>query len=156
MLSPSMPSASSSLPSNAGPEGTACNQAVVRWALQTHLGVADRDPELIPYDEARARETVGAYENDAMRATIAADGTRLTIAAAIKPEIRTASDKEMPPDIPPSAMGLLPGDKDEYIVLEGGLKGARGFFTRDERGAVVGIDVGGRLFNRVPAASNSG
>jgi hypothetical protein len=33
------------------------------------------------------------------------------------------------------------------------MKGLRGFFTRDQRGAVVGVDLAGRLFNRVPAAS---
>ncbi len=35
----------------------------------------------------------------------------------------------------------------------GGLKGQRGFFTRDESGAVVGVDLAGRLFNRVPTAA---
>jgi hypothetical protein len=27
-----------------------------------------------------------------------------------------------------------------------------GFFTRDESGAVVGVDLAGRLFNQVPTA----
>jgi CubicO group peptidase (beta-lactamase class C family) len=45
--------------SNAGPDGIPCNQAVVRWALQTYLGVVDRDPQPQPYDEARARQVVG-------------------------------------------------------------------------------------------------
>ena len=31
--------------SNAGPDGIPFNQAVVRWALETYLGVIDRDPE---------------------------------------------------------------------------------------------------------------
>src|SRR5512133_2802439 len=62
--------------SNAGPDGTNCNQAIVRWALQTWLGVTERDPEPLPYDPARARELVGSYETDAMTATIGTDGTR--------------------------------------------------------------------------------
>ena len=82
--------------SNAGPDGIPFNQAVVRWALQTYLGVTDQDPEPLPYDEARAREVVGSYENDAMTLTIAADGAGLTLEVAIKPEIRAASDTEMP------------------------------------------------------------
>ncbi|MEJ8643570.1 hypothetical protein WKI68_23720 [Streptomyces sp. MS1.HAVA.3] len=50
-------------------------------------------------------------------------------------------------------MGLLPGDDDGYIVTAGGLKGQRGFFSRDENGVIVGADLAGRLFTRVPAAS---
>jgi hypothetical protein len=30
--------------SNAGPDGIPCNQAIVRWALRTYLGLTDRDP----------------------------------------------------------------------------------------------------------------
>jgi hypothetical protein len=33
------------------------------------------------------------------------------------------------------------------------LKGQRGFFTRDKSGAVVGVDLAGRLFSRVPIVS---
>jgi len=57
---------------------------------------------------------------------------------------------EMPPDYAPAAIGLLPGDGDEYIVADSGLKGQRGFFTRDTTGAIVGLDLAGRLFTRVP------
>ena len=138
--------------SNAGPDGIPCNQAIVRWALQTYLGVTDRDPEPLPYDEARAREIAGSYENDVMTLTIAADGTGLTLEVRIKPEIRAAADTELPPDYPPADIGLLPGDGDEYVLTNGGLKGQRGFFSRDESGAVVGVDLAG-LFSRVPATS---
>ena len=140
--------------SNAGPDdGLAFNQAVVRWALEHYLGVIDRDPQPLPFDQARAREVVGSYENEVMTFTIGPDGAGLTLGGGIKPEIRAAADKELPPDLPPAAIGLLPGDTDEYIITEGGMKGLRGFFTRDDSGAVVGFDLAGRLFNRVPAAS---
>jgi CubicO group peptidase (beta-lactamase class C family) len=139
--------------SNAGPDGTNCNQTIVRWALQTWLGVTDRDPEPLPYDPARARELVGSYELDAMTATIGTDGARLRLEVRIKPEIRAAADKELPPDIEPSDVGLLPGDGDEYVITGGALKGQRGFFTRDDSGAVVGIDLAGRFAKRVPTAS---
>jgi len=139
--------------SNAGPDGTNCNQAVVRWALQAYLGVTDRGPEPLPYDPARARELVGNYEIDAMTATIGTDGSRLRLEVRIKPEIRAAADKELPPDIEPSDLGLLPGDADEYVITSGALTGQRGYFTRGDRGAIVGMDLAGRLFNRVSTAS---
>ncbi|MFF3906353.1 serine hydrolase domain-containing protein [Streptomyces sp. NPDC001848] len=137
---------------NAGPAGHLFNQAVVRWALEHCLGTVERDPESVPHDEARAREVAGRYEIDVMNLDIATDGSRLTLAVGIKPEIRAASAADMPPDHPSAAIGFLPGDGDEYIVTEGGLKGQRGFFTRDGSGSVVGVDLAGRLFGRVTEA----
>jgi len=136
---------------NAGPNGIPCNQAVVRWALQTYLGVTDRDPQPLPYDQARATEVVGSYQNEVMTLTIASDGARLWLEVRMKPEIRAAADKELPPDYPPAEFGLLPSD--EYVLTSGGMKGQRGFFTRHQTGAVTGVDLAGRLFTRVPTAS---
>lgn len=135
---------------NAGPNGIPFNQAVVRWALEDYLGVAERDPEPLPHDPARAREYAGTYENDAMRLVVAAGETGLTLSAGIKPEIRATLATEAPPDYPPAAFGLLPGDGDEYILTEGGLSGQRGFFTRDAAGTVTGLDLAGRIATRVP------
>jgi hypothetical protein len=115
--------------------------------------VIDRDPEPIGYDEARARQITGRYDIDVMTLVIADGPAGLTLAVGIKPEIRAASDSEMPPDYPPAAIGLLPGDTDEYIVTAGGMKGQRGFFTRDETGTVAGVDLAGRLFTRVSPAA---
>jgi len=133
--------------SNASPGGIPCNQAIVRWALEHYLGAADRDPEPEPYDQVRAAEIAGAYENDAMTFTVTADGTSLSLEVLLKPEIRAASEVEMPADYAPFDFGLLPGD--EYIVTSGALKGQRGYFTRDESGAVAGADLAGRLFKRL-------
>jgi len=133
--------------SNASPGGIPGNQAIVRWALKHYLGVADRDPEPEPYDKVRAAEIAGAYGNDAMTFTITTDGTSLSLEVLLKPEIRVASEVEMPADYDPFDFGLLPGD--EYIVTSGALKGQRGFFTRDESGAVAGADLAGRLFKRL-------
>jgi CubicO group peptidase (beta-lactamase class C family) len=139
--------------SNAGPDGIPFNQAIGRWVLEHSLGLIDRDPEPIPFDAARAREIVGTYENEMMRLTIDTVGTRLRLEVRIKPEIRAAANQELPPDYAPFDFGLLPGDKDEYILTDGALKGQRGFFSRDRSGAVVGVDLAGRLFSRVPIVS---
>ena len=140
--------------SNAGPDGIPFNQAIVRWALENYLDVVDRDPQPLPYDRTRDPQIVGSYDIDAMTLTIAADEAGLTLAVGIKPQMRAASDTELPPDYPPAAIGLLPGDGDEYILTEGGMTGQRGFFTRDDSGMVIGVDLAGRLFTRVPPAAN--
>jgi hypothetical protein len=134
---------------NAGPDGLAFNQAIVRWALETYLGVTDRDPEPLPYDEARTREILGSYANDVMTVTVGADDGRLWLAALMRPDIRAAAQTDLPPDHAPFDLGLLPGDADEYVITRGALRGHRGFFTRARSGSVVGIDLGGRLFSRV-------
>ncbi|MGW5426813.1 serine hydrolase domain-containing protein [Streptomyces sp. NPDC004059] len=133
---------------NCGPEGYQFNQAVLKRALELFLDVVEREPEPLPYDEQRAREVAGRYEIDAMNLDIALGAGRLTLAVGIKPEIRAASDVEMPPDYPAAGIGFLPGDGDEYIVTEGGLKGQRGFFSRADDGTVTGVDLAGRLFTR--------
>jgi CubicO group peptidase (beta-lactamase class C family) len=134
---------------NAGPGGVAFNQALVRWALEHFLGLVEKDPEPIPFDEARTAETVGVYDVDFMSLTVAAGKAGLTLEIAIKPEVRAASDVELPADYPPLAFGMLPGDGDEYIVTAGAMQGQRGYFTRDDSGAIIGIDLAGRLFTRV-------
>lgn len=138
--------------SNAGPDGIPFNQAVVRWALETYAEVTDRDLEPLPYDAARAQEIVGNYENDVMTLTINTNGAGLVLEVLMKPETRAAY-KEAPPDHAPFEFGLLPGDADEYIITSGAFKGQRGFFTRDQTAAVVGVDLAGRLFNRVRKTS---
>ncbi|ACU70631.1 beta-lactamase [Catenulispora acidiphila DSM 44928] len=129
-------------------EGYQLNQDIVKWALEHFLAVVEQDPEPVAYDADRNRAVVGRYEIDAMNLDIADDGEHLTLAVGIKPEIRAASDADMPPDYPAAAMGFLAADGDDYIITEGGLKGQRGVFARDESGAIVGIDIAGRLFGR--------
>lgn len=141
---------------NAGPDGTAYNRAVVRWALERCLGVVERDPEPLAHDAARARAVVGSYANELMVLTISSDGAGLTLDVRIKPELRAAAATALPPDVAPAAIGLLPGGGDEYIVTGGSLGGQRGFFTRDAGGAVVGVDLAGRLFSRVSPAAGGG
>jgi hypothetical protein len=132
--------------SNGGPDGYAVNQSIVRWALEHYLGLIDKDPEPLPYDETRALEAAGRYEIDAMNLDIATEGTRITLAVGIKPEIRAAATVDMPPDYPPAAIGFLPND--EYIITEGGLTAQRGYFTRTPDNTITGVDLAGRLFTR--------
>ncbi|WP_438493749.1 serine hydrolase domain-containing protein [Streptomyces asiaticus] len=134
---------------NAGPDGYPFNQSVVRWALEHCLGIVEEPAEPVPYDRSQAQQVVGRYEIDAMNLHIATEGTRLTLAVGIKSEIRDASDENMPPDYPAAAIGFLSGDGDEYTVTEGGLRGQRGYFSRDVNGVVTGVDLAGRLFSRV-------
>lgn len=65
-----------------------------------YMGVADRNPEPLPYDPARAAEIVGGYENDMMTLIFRADEAALTVVCTIKPEICAATGTELPPRSP--------------------------------------------------------
>jgi len=134
---------------NAEPGGTPCNLAVVRWALEHYLGLVDRDPEPVAYDAERAASIVGDYDVDMMTVSIVDEGGRLTLAARIKPELRAASEVELPADCEPAHMGFLEAEGEDYIVTAGPLEGQRGYFARDESGVVTGVDLAGRQFRRV-------
>jgi len=141
---------------NGNPGGIPANRAVLRRALEHHLGLVERDPEPLPHDGARAREVVGRYATDILVVDIVDTGTGLTAGARIKPEVRAASDVELPADVPPAGLGLLPGAGDEFIITGGALQGLRGYFQRDERGAIVAADLAGRVHTRVGAGSPGG
>lgn len=141
--------------SNSDPNGIPFNKAVVRWALKNYLGLVDSDPEPISFDAMRAQEIVGSYENDFMTLTIEIDGAGMKVDIHIRPEIRSGAKTELPPDPEPADMGLLPGNKDEYVIINGAYKGQRGFFTRDKDGVITGVDLAGRIFTRVPKGSAS-
>jgi hypothetical protein len=51
-----------------------------------------------------------------------------------------------------SCSTCCPGGAHEFIT-GGAIMGQRGVFTRDQRGAVVGVDRPGRLCSRVPRAA---
>lgn len=133
--------------SNAGPDsGLEANQIAVKWALENYLGLVEPTPEPLPYDATQAATVVGDYSNEIMTIAMGTDGSGLTIECFIKPEVRAAADTELAPDMPLADFGLLPDD--EFIVTSGGLDGQRGAFSRDEQGAIIGIDLAGRYFGR--------
>ncbi|HXD67924.1 MAG TPA: serine hydrolase domain-containing protein [Solirubrobacteraceae bacterium] len=72
---------------NAGPDGLAFNQAVVRWALQTYLGLNDRGSARLPYDETRRPGSPRRDQDAVMTSAIGADGGRRWLGALMRPEI---------------------------------------------------------------------
>ena len=139
--------------SNAGPDGIPFNQAVVRWALQTYPGSDRTGPAA-----ASLRPGAGPGGRRALRERRHGPHPRHRWDSADARGRHQAGDpgggrRGAAPRLPAEEIALLPGDGDEYVVTDGGMKGLRGFFTRDGSGAVVGIDVGGRMHRRIPAAS---
>jgi len=62
--------------------------------------------------------------------------------------VRANATAELPPDMPAAPIALIRGEQDHYMVTDGGLKGQRGYFSRDASGKVTSVDMVGRVFSR--------
>lgn len=144
---------------NCGPNGNRFNDEIVKWALETYLGVVEKDPEPMSLSSDELRRYVGRFETIAAWADIKSGDGHLLLEVEIKPEtleqLREAGE-EAPPDPPPFPLGILPGDGDRYIVLDGPAKGMKGYFVRGDAGSIDAVHVGGRLATRTsePATAN--
>lgn len=138
--------------SNSSPNGGQLNKEVSRWALETCLGVKDRDPEPLTLDASELSAYTGNYETIAGTIEITAADGHLVATAKIKPEVLEALGEEEP-DEEPIPLGLLPGPGDRYVVVDGPAQGMQGYFARSADGEITGVHVGGRLATRgTPAA----
>lgn len=137
---------------NCGPNGPMFNDQLVKWALDTYLGVEEKDPEPVLLGDAALAELTGHYETHAVEVDITAVGGALSVQVTPKPETRKAllEDGAEPSDLeqPPIPIGMLPGDGDRYIVTDGPAKGMKGYFVRDASGRVTGAHIGGRMATR--------
>lgn len=134
---------------NSGPDnGLAFNRDIVQAGLESVAGVTERKAKVMRYKRGVADEYAGVYENEIMRATFINTGKALTAEFAIKPDVRANATTELPPDMPAAPVALLRGEQDHYIVTDGGLKGQRGYFSRDASGKITSVDMAGRVFTR--------
>jgi hypothetical protein len=136
---------------NCGPNGPQLNDEVSKWALESYLGVIDKDPEPILLSDEQLAPYLGDYETIAATVHIVADKGRLLFDVKIKPEMAKVLQEqgEEIPEQPPVPVALLPGDGDRNIVVDGPAKGMKGYFRRNGAGEVDGAHFGGRLATRV-------
>jgi CubicO group peptidase (beta-lactamase class C family) len=136
---------------NCDGSGSQLKDEVVKFVLESFIGVVDKDPEPVKLPDDALAAYVGRYETVAVFADIAAKDGGLELTVDIKPEARAeleAEDGEIP-DQPPIPLGMLAADSDFYVVSDGVAKGMRGYFVRDADGNVDSVHVGGRLATRV-------
>lgn len=134
---------------NAG-TGPEFNDHIVRWALRSYVDVKWEDPEPVTLGDAVLGQYEGTYETIASVMDITAENGQLKVKVGVKPAIRAQfpelaaeADKQ-----PPMVFGLLGEEGDQYILVSETGRGMRGYFGRDESGAVNSVHVGGRLAMR--------
>jgi CubicO group peptidase (beta-lactamase class C family) len=135
---------------NCGPNGNEFNSQVVKWALEAYLGVIEKDPEAVKLSDAELAPYTGTFETIAVWADITASEGDLIVNVRVKPETlkQMIADGEEPPEPEPIPLGILPGEGDRYIVVDGPAKGMKGYFMRNAAGEIEAVHVGGRLATR--------
>jgi CubicO group peptidase (beta-lactamase class C family) len=140
---------------NCGPNGGVFNEAVVKWALEHYLGIVEVDPEPVLLGDDALAEFCGHYETVAVDVYITSQTGHLIINVEMKPETAKALKEDGATDDdlnqPPIPIGLLPGDGDRYIVVDGPAKGMKGYFARDAAKAIKGAHIGGRMAVKLPS-----
>jgi hypothetical protein len=137
---------------NCGPNGSQLMEELIKWALESYIGVVDKDPEPIHLEPSALQPYTGRYETIAAWADLKVDDQgRLVIEVELKPETKKQLLEEgtEEPEQPPIPIGILPGDGSAYIVSDGPAKGMRGYFVRAADGSFEAVHVGGRLATRV-------
>ena len=135
---------------NSAPNGAQLHEALVKWSLERCLGLKELDPEPITATEEQLQEYAGTFEALGNKAHITLDEGKLLVKIETDPEVLAKimeMTEDKPEEEPPFHLDLLEGDK--YVVGDGKAKGMRGYFVRDEAGTVTGINLGGRLAQRI-------
>lgn len=131
--------------------GGQLHNKIVKWALERCLGVKDAEPEPLTLTEDQLQEYTGDFRTIGATAHITIKDGKLSVKSEPDPEmlakIREIIGDDEEADQPPVALDLLPDDK--YVIADGQAKGMRGYFVRDDSGAVFGINFGGRLATRI-------
>lgn len=131
--------------------GAALHRGLVRWALEAYAGVVELDPEPLALPAAELAGFAGEYRTDTRLIAVEVAGDGLVARVRYTPEglARLRAAFEVPREVlPPMALRILPGDR--YAVTDGEATGTRGAFLRRD-GAVVGMDLGGRVAVRQDA-----
>ena len=130
----------------------ALNDEVVKWAREAFLGVVEPEPEPLALSSDELAVYAGTYERPEAVATVTVDGNRLMFSYDYTEAGREMCLREFGTLVPlPPPMHLAIIGPDEYYATEGENKGFRGKFLRGDDGSISGLDLGGRIANRVGA-----
>jgi CubicO group peptidase (beta-lactamase class C family) len=140
---------------NSSPNGATLNRDVTGWALAELAGLRPPEPATGTRTAAELAAYVGTFETSAALCQVEPRADGLLVRARTKAETLRElgldpADVEASEDLPL----LLVGDSgDQYVVSAGPAKGLRGYFQRDDTGAVQRLHIGGRLAERVVATA---
>lgn len=120
------------------------HRAVVNWALEAHLGIADAEPRQIEPARETLGRLAGRYERINLRLLVMEDGGGLRVRLQ-----RVGTDDQL--SAPEDAQLRLVSN-DSFVIVAGSHQGERGRFLLGPQGLPEYMSLGGRLARRVSAA----
>jgi CubicO group peptidase (beta-lactamase class C family) len=135
---------------NSALHGSALKEKLVRWVLDSWLGIDGSGDDLAPIalDDATLARYAGTYETHAVTVSLSPKDGGLEANISIKPETAKQLYPNGAPKQPPIAVRFLPGDTHPFVYGTGDDLSSKGYFARDGDGNVIGIHLGGRLAMR--------
>jgi CubicO group peptidase (beta-lactamase class C family) len=134
---------------NDGSHGDLLSEGLERWALERFADVVLKDPEPIKLADAALAEYIGTYDTIAVVCQVSAADGGLVLRTEVRPEVWAKLSEDDVPEPDDYPLGMLPGDRDRYIITDGDAKGMKGYFARDDSGRIEAVHIGGRLAQRV-------
>jgi CubicO group peptidase (beta-lactamase class C family) len=125
---------------NATPNGQELKDRIMRWALEAHLGLIQRDPEPLDLSADELVEYTGTYRSEGVVMRVEPADARLVVTVTMSEADGTMGSSDTVP------IGMLDGER--FVVVDGPFKGFQGYFSRD--GAeVVSLMLAGRIVPRL-------
>jgi hypothetical protein len=122
------------------------NPELVKWARETYLGLAEKEPSALALDETALLPFTGRYVSDTNIVDISPSGDgglilKLSYTPAALEMLKVISNE--PLESLPGITIRMTGD-DRYVICAGQYEGMKGNFVRTD-GRITGINLIGRL-----------
>ncbi|WP_299951850.1 serine hydrolase [uncultured Modestobacter sp.] len=137
---------------NSGPNGSELNHRLTTWALEHHLGIRETEPQALALGDDALTGYAGRYETIATVSDVTVEAGQLVVTSWSKAAM-TAALGDKAEERTRMPVTLVAGDRDPFVISEGPAKGMRGYFARDDAGALQGMHFGGRLASRVDSVA---
>jgi len=129
--------------------GMRLNRDAVDGILDDYVGLRRVAPTPRGYDVENDGDVTGLFEGTLFRVQVNRIDDGVQMEYSFMPG--AAAEMGEMPDFEPGTVGFLPGNRGDFVLLDGPFEGTMGAFTRNAEGEVEELGLGGRWHRRVPA-----
>lgn len=133
---------------NGTPAGMSFNRDAVNAVLDDDLGLRRVEPTPRTYDAVADGDITGFFESGISRLEFTVAEGDVTMRFSLLPAAATEMGDQVS-DFEPCSVGFLPGERGEFIIVDGPFEGMMGYFAQRGPSTVQELDFGGRWHRRV-------